>query len=224
MAAKKTKGRGVASRRVKSRKGTIEATPKQPAKAQQPSSPSKSLKFAMTDLGNARRLVANHGKDLRYCKAWGKWLVWTGKRWQPDRTDEIKRRAKSTVDSMKAEAKSMDEEDRDKLLRHCRESQSASRLDAMCRVAESEPEVVVAPEKLDRDLFLLNCKNGTVDLRTEVLRQHSREDLLTKLAPVEFSESATCPVFDAFLNRITGGDNDLARYLQRCVGYCLTGK
>jgi len=182
--------------------------------------------FPGTDLGNARRLVDAHGRDLRYCISWGKWLIWDGKRWAVDRTGEIERRAKSTVDGMKREAKSMDEEDqrRTALQKHCRLSQSASRLQAMCRVAESELAVVVTPEELDRDPFLLNCGNGTLDLQTGQLRKHRREDLLTKITPIECLETATCPTFETFLNRITGGDTELAMYLQRCIGYCLTGQ
>jgi putative DNA primase/helicase len=129
------------------------------------------------------------------------------------------------VDSIKLEAKAMDEDDnrREALQRHCCSSQSAARLAAMCQVAESEKEVVVTPEELDRDPFLLNCKNGTLDLRTGVLRKFNRKDLITKLSPVEFSESATCPIFTGFLKRITNGDADLMGFLQRVFGYSLTG-
>jgi putative DNA primase/helicase len=228
MAQLRAKGRSVASRSRKSRKPSAKAPAiKLDVAKQQEPQRTKSLpqKFAKTDLGNARRLVALHGADLRYCKPWKSWLIWDGKRWTVDRTGEIDRRAKSTVDGMKLEAKGMDEEDarKEKLFRHCTRSQNAARLAGMCRVAESESQVVITPEELDKDPFLFNCKNGTLDLKNGTLRQFRRSDMLTKLSPVEFSESATCPKFEEFLKQITNGDVDLMSYLQRIFGYCMTG-
>src|SRR5262249_15614311 len=79
------------------------------------------------------------------------------------------------------------------------------------------------PEELDRNPFVLNCKNGTLDLQTGQLRKHRHIDLLTKITPVEFSASAACPTFNTFLRRITDGDADLMSFLQRIFGYALTG-
>src|SRR5262249_87054 len=73
------------------------------------------------------------------------------------------------------------------------------------------------------DPFLLNVLNGTIDLRTGKLREHRREDHLTKLAPVKYDPDATCPLWLKFLHRIMDGNTDLIEYLQRVVGYCLTG-
>jgi putative DNA primase/helicase len=180
--------------------------------------------FPHTDLGNARHLVSRHGKELRYCPAWGKWLVWDGKRWAIDKTYEIERRAKETVFAMRDEAKAVEDEDRrDKFQQHCRRSQSAARLEAMCKLARSEAKIVITPDKLDPDPWLLNCGNGTLDLKIGRFRPHLEADLITKITPVNFSDSAKCPVFEHFLERVTDGDEELAHYLQRCVGYCLTG-
>src|SRR5262249_23526841 len=76
---------------------------------------------------------------------------------------------------------------------------------------------------LDADPWLLNVQNGTVDLRTGELREHRRDDLITKVAPVDFDPDAECPTWVAFLNRAMAGDATLVDYLQRFVGYCLTG-
>ncbi len=62
----------------------------------------------------------------------------------------------------------------------------------------------------------------TIDLLTGENRPARREDFSTKCSAVEPKEMAT-PLWDAFLERITGGDTDLAAYLQRVAGYCLTG-
>lgn len=60
--------------------------------------------FTLTDLGNARRLVAQHGKNIRYCYAENRWYVWNGRIWEPDETGEIMRLAKETVGTIYAEA------------------------------------------------------------------------------------------------------------------------
>ncbi|PYR33175.1 MAG: hypothetical protein DMF90_21760, partial [Acidobacteria bacterium] len=178
----------------------------------------------LTDLGNARRLVKRHGRDLRYVRLWRAWLYWDGRRWVKDTTGEVERRAKETVASIYAEASaSADEDLRKKLANHAMQSESAHRIEAMIRLAESEPEVVVTPEQLDADPWLLNVQNGTVDLRTGRLRPHQWEDLLTKLDPVDCQAGAACPTFEAFLDRIFAGDRDLIGFVQRAAGYSLTG-
>jgi len=93
----------------------------------------------------------------------------------------------------------------------------------MVRLARSEPVIPVTVDKLDRNPWLLNVRNGTLDLRTGELRPHRREDLLTRLAPVDYDPDATCPTWLAFLDRITAGNQNLIQFLQRAIGYTLTG-
>jgi putative DNA primase/helicase len=90
-------------------------------------------------------------------------------------------------------------------------------------VAASEPGIPILPGQLDADPFLLNVRNGTLDLRTGQLREHRREDYLTKLVPVEYDLAASCPNWGRFLQRIMDGNADLIAYLRRVIGYALTG-
>jgi putative DNA primase/helicase len=177
-----------------------------------------------TDLGNAQRLVARHGDDIRYCHAWRKWLIWDGMRWKFDATEEILRRAKETVVAFQLDAfRITDQFKRDNAVRHALRSQHESRLKAMVAVAQSEPTVIVTPDQLDADQFLLNCPNGTINLRTGKLRKARKADLITKLAPVEYDPKARAPIFDEFIRTITNKDEELAGYLQRVAGYTLSG-
>lgn len=76
---------------------------------------------------------------------------------------------------------------------------------------------------MDTHPWLLNVANGTLDLRTGQLRPADRADLLTKAAPVVYAPTATCPQWEAFLDRILGGDKELIRYVQKAASYSLTG-
>lgn len=179
--------------------------------------------YRQSDRGNARRLVHLHGRDLRYCPKPAMWLVWDGRRWAEDETGEVYRRAKRTVESMLGELALLPIDQRKHLFKFALASENMGRLEAMVRCAQTEAEVPVRHEALDADPWLLNVANGTVDLRTGQLRPHSRQDLITKLAPVEYSPDAEAPTFVRFLSQIMGDDEDLAAFVQRCVGYALTG-
>lgn len=180
--------------------------------------------YHLTDLGNARRLVALHGKDLRYCHPFGRWYVWDGRRWREDATAAVERLAKATVQEIYAEAAGIeDDATRRALVKHALRSERRERLAAMLSLARSEPGIPVLPEELDRDPYLLNVATGTLDLRTGELRPHRREDLITRVLDVEYDPEAQCPLWLAFLNRVMEGNQQLIGFLQRAIGYCLTG-
>lgn len=178
----------------------------------------------LTDLGNAQRLVNRHGEDLRYVADFKKWLEWNGHHWDIDETEAVMRRAKLTVRAMYAEATAIADDDRAaKLVKHALASQSATRLEAMVKLARSESAIPVRQSQLDANPWLLSAANGTIDLRTGALRAHRRADLITKAVSVTYDPDATCPRWLAFLDRIMGGDAELVDFLQRAIGYCLTG-
>ncbi len=179
----------------------------------------------LTDLGNARRLVAAHGRDLRYSPAWATWFVWDGKRWARDDSLEVVRRAKAAVRQLYADAMAVADLDRrGPLVKHALRTESAARLMGMVTLAQSEPSIPVHPDQLDTDPWVLNVANGTLDLRTGQLRPHRRDEMLTKLAPVVYDSAAPSPAFTAFLDRIFAGNPDLITFVQRAAGYSLTGQ
>lgn len=179
----------------------------------------------LTDLGNAERLVKQHGVDLRYCPAWGRFLIWDGRRFRVDDMGMVMLMAKQTARSIYMEAAAATtKEEAAALAAHARRSEARSRLEAMLFLAQSEPGIAVSPDALDADPWLLNMNNGTIDLAHGcVLRPHQREDMITKLAPVDYDSSASCPTWLAFLDRVLGGKQSLIDFLQRAIGYVLTG-
>jgi putative DNA primase/helicase len=177
-----------------------------------------------SDLGNARRLVAAHGADVRFVPPWKKWLVWDGFRWRLDETGRVMRRAKKVATELFREACRTDDADaRKDRVRFALRSEMEPRLKAMLELAKSEPGIPVLPMDLDTDLDLLNVANGTLDLRTGERLEPTRERLLTKLAPVRYDPDARCPLWESFLDRIFEGNTRLIDYIQRAAGYTLTG-
>jgi putative DNA primase/helicase len=177
-----------------------------------------------TDLGNARRFIKRHGKSIRFIPEWGKWIVWNGSRWDIDNDGAAMRLAKDTVEAMYEEASKLaSNAQRDALLKHAIRSQAEARLKAMVSLAQSEDSVVLAAHKLDADPWLLGVLNGVIELKTGQFRPARQEDLITKRANVAFDPQAQCPKWQKFLGTVTGGDADLQSYIQRAVGYTLTG-
>jgi putative DNA primase/helicase len=90
-------------------------------------------------------------------------------------------------------------------------------------IEEAQPLCAALPEDFDRDPFLVNCQNGTLDLRTGELRPHDPAGMLSKVVPVAYDPAASCPTWLAFLDRIFAGNQTLVAYVQRAVGAALVG-
>jgi P4 family phage/plasmid primase-like protien len=177
-----------------------------------------------SDLGNARRLVRMHGRDLRYCAARARWYVWRGNRWEADSTGAVERAAKESAESLWEGAKTEADDDRKKTarawaLKSCGRASIANAIE----LAKSEPGIPVTVDMLDADPWLLNVANGVLDLRTGELHAPDRGLLMTKMAAVAYVPGARSPLWDAFVSRLTGGDAELAAYIQRAMGYALFG-
>jgi putative DNA primase/helicase len=177
----------------------------------------------LTDVGNARRLLARCGSNIRYVPHWKSWLMWDGQRWQKDSMNRIAHLAKDTIRALYLDAANAPGWESQDLAKHAIRSEAAGRIAAMVQLAQSDPSVVVAPEVLDADLFRLTVFNGTIDLRSGVLQPHRREDLMTKLAPVTHDPTADCPQWLEMLDRIMAGDAAQIGFLQKALGYALTG-
>lgn len=202
--------------------------------------------YRPTDGGNADRLSDRFGDEVRWCTAvqGDGWLVWDGARWAPDtmlRIDQLTRLVAADVvrhaegvgvELRAAEARvsqppTTAESARIAALRHefrvwdgwSRSTEMVGHLKAMQTVARQR--VAVEQERLDADLWALNTPAGVVHLTSGELAEHDRDAMHTKVAGA--SPGGACPTWLAFLTRIMGGDAEMVAFLQRVVGYCLTG-
>lgn len=181
-------------------------------------------RFHLTEMGNAERLVAQYGPKIRYCYTLHKWLVWDGKRWADDTRGRTTRYAKAMVRSIYGEAEAEeDDKKRQEIVKHAVRSESDKAIRAALSLAQSE--VPIQPDELDSDAtdWLLNCQNGTLDLRTGEVLKHTPAHFITKIARAPYNPTAECPTWLKFVRDIMGGNQQLVTFLQRAVGYSLTG-
>lgn len=176
-----------------------------------------------TDLGNAERLIRARGEDVHFDVDAGKWLIWNGRRWEYDVKGRIMRIAGEVIRRLNDMLPSLDRASAEALYAHIKKSESLPRLKAMVESAQYLKGVSLRTTDLDSDGMLLNCLNGTLDLTTGTLRPHSRKDLITKLAPVEYDPDAQAPRWQKFLEEVFQEDEELIEFVQRMVGYALTG-
>ncbi len=179
-----------------------------------------SLRFAqgLTDRSNSRRFLKAYGDRVRFVFPWGKWLVWDGTRWQLDDGGAVMRLAMAVADSVWMDAKEFLTKD---VVDFAVSTSGHGKLAAMLKLAAAD--VAVSVDALDANPWLLNVPNGTVDLRTGELRPHRREDNITKLCRTNFNPEAGSYCFDRFLEGVFDGHEPTISFLQRFLGYCLTG-
>ena len=153
-------------------------------------------------------------KDLQSCHQMKTEFYWTGQRWQVD-TERLKSR-QYLEDTAAAICQMVEDKDD--------ESQWDSILKAMGACMQlGHPGVAITPDDLDHDHMLFNCKNGTLDLRTGQLRPARREDLITKLSPLDYNPGADCPHWKQFMEEVMAGNREKIVFLQKAAGYSLTG-
>lgn len=178
----------------------------------------------LTDSENAERFIARCGEDFHYLQVSQTWLKWTGKNWSPDKNYEINRRALDTVREFYREAADVDDnKQRQREIQHALKSEGRSQLDNMITLGRTLPGITLSPDVFDSDVWLIGCLNGTLDLRSADLRPARRDDLITQLLPVAYDPDATCPTWHEFLKRVMDGNDEMIAYLQRAIGYTLTG-
>jgi putative DNA primase/helicase len=181
------------------------------------------------DMWNAERMKEKYGDIIRYNVKKG-WHIYNGKVWQEDVLGQIRALADRTIldlykyQDLIKHYDAVHETKRNKEFHKwlCA-SRNAGKKDNMLREAEALEGIASLPEWFDKDKYLLNCQNGTLDLRTGKLHPHERTQLITRIIDIEYDPDAKTKIWEGFLNRIFDGKKDLIEFIQRAIGYTLTG-
>lgn len=173
------------------------------------------------DVGNKFRMLKAYGERVRRCEPTKAWLLWDDTHWKTDRTCEVYELAEAVVRKIGDETVS-GEEKKKALFRHYVTSNNSGRIDAMLKLLRSK--VSVTPEQLDTHPYLLNFRNGMVDLRTGKLLPHDPKLLITRLIPIPYDPKAKAPRFEQALSDTFDSDKKMMGYFHRAIGYSASGK
>lgn len=191
-----------------------------------------------THLANSHRIRHYFKGRIWYALGVG-WVMWTGKFWRPDPTNEgsiatgfidgLSRLIAREAGDVSRRAGDESDEDRRKSLMNQAEAllkwavQSENERTIAAGLKLTKHALLIEYNALNADPWLFNVQNGTVDLRTGNLRPHDPTDLITFLSPVVFDPAATCPTWARFLSEVFAGDAEMVAFIQRAIGWSLTG-
>lgn len=185
--------------------------------------PEHNPRYACTDIGNGN-LFADWAKALaRYVPERKLWYTFNGKVWEPDTGNlRVMELCKKLADELVIYAVGLPEGlERDKYRKSVERWQVRRNREIILKDAAG-----VYPIKLnefDSSPWLFNCQNGTLDLQTRVFKQHDSADLLATISGVEYDPNVHSTLWEQTISDVTQGDLDLSAYLQKALGYGLTG-
>jgi putative DNA primase/helicase len=171
-----------------------------------------------TFLAMAKRFVVLCGRDLRYVAPWKKWIVYRDGRWKTDDRCEVQSLFRRVFAEVAGEAYDVGTKDAFDLLDDIGGTKGVN-----AALTLAQPDLAITPSELDRDPWLLNCVNGTLNLKTGELQPHTQADYITSLCPTAFNPDAASYSWDRFLESTFAGSLPLIEFVQRWCGYCLSG-
>lgn len=212
------------------------------SKKAKPKTISKPPSFLLTETGLADRLVYFYGEDLKHNWGHG-WLSWNKQRWQAGAEKQVQEHVKHIVKSLFDEAKDIEnqisslaqqqidqkelkqdttaleeqtkalERKMKNLLSYAMQVNKKHAIQAAICLANSDHVITSEADQFDRQPWVLNVQNGTIDLKTGNLNPHKREDMLTHMAGTHYDPKAQCPTWLRFLNDIMNNDKSMVDYL-----------
>ena len=176
----------------------------------------------LDDTGNGQRFYRDYQDVARYSYINKGWYYYTGRKWVFDKIGRIIQMADESIKKMKSEYSLCDGEEEEKaFLKHLRSTRSNKGKTNMLK--EAQHLLPVLPGEFDAHARYFNCHNGYLDLKTGDLRPHKADLFFAKESHVDYTDKIDCPQWITFLHQIFAGDQDLIRYIQKAIGYSLTG-
>lgn len=178
------------------------------------------------DTGNADRFVDRFGKFARYSYIDKGWYVYNGAYWELDQTGQLASMVDAVIDDLKNEKPTMPPEvDPDKAEHEWQKFIKTSRSNRAKKAMMNELQhrLPVTTDQFDREPLLFNTDNGYVDLSDGTLHDHDIKKMFSKQSPIEYTDTVDAPEWEAFLHQTFNDDQALIDYIQKAVGYSLTG-
>ena len=187
--------------------------------------PHTNPRYESFQIGNGRMFVDFFRSIILMNDTRGRWYIYDGRVWRPDQHDiKIAEMAKDFRDALLSFAPTITAEDtRNRFLSRVDKLDQRKYRDLMVKDAGSDPAVTVDMSAFDRDKFLFNCHNGTINLLTGEFRPHDPADMLTKMTEVDYVPDAVCERWLTFMDEVMEGDKERIKYLQKAIGYAMSG-
>lgn len=180
---------------------------------------------SLTDVGNGRRLVDSFGSSLRYTTSVG-WFVWDGHYWKPDVEKILIREVSKMVSSVVASEVAqlaMDDPRAPELVKWANQAKSNGRINNMIEQGTTDTRIQVSVDQWDSNPYLLGVANGVIDLKNGELLKGKPELNITRRSPIAYLPGLKNHRWETFINEVTKGDKELQDWLQKAIGYTLTG-
>ena len=183
--------------------------------------------YRLDDTGNAERFIDTYGDNLRFDCDNKVWFIWNGVVWENDKKQKVKKLANKLLKEMQDEAFdmcSMDKEQGKAMLSNAKRLASHTGKEAMLAEATAIGKTPVQPSEFDTHKYLLNCKNGIVDLHTGELHEHDKRFMQTNCTNIEYKKGEPTR-WVKFLHEIfaEGSTEERVNFMQVAMGYTLTG-
>jgi putative DNA primase/helicase len=181
--------------------------------------------YELTECGNAERFIDTYGNDLRYFTNKGSWLFWNEKMWTDCNHMEQEQYCKEIPKAIKEDAGEITDKDyQEKVFKWAKSSASFQKVKSTLSLARSDPRIVIDINDFYQDTRYFNLQNGVIDTETLEILPHDRKRMLTKMSNVVYDPEAKCPLWISMMEMIFNNDTELIKFVQRMLGYTLTGK
>jgi P4 family phage/plasmid primase-like protien len=177
----------------------------------------------LNDVGAARRLAKMIRGQLAYVRERRDWIRWDGRRWADHAEHVAVQYAKRMHDDLWRDLGTMTGERPPAVVKFVQESGTHARVSAAVVLARSEDGINTSQADYDSHPWLLNVRNGVIDLRSGELLAHDPSHYITQLAAVEYVPDAKSELWERFIDSVTCGDQDIGEFLQQACGLALTG-
>lgn len=185
--------------------------------------------YNWSDVGNAERLISLHGKDIKFNVNSGKWYVWNKVNWELDSYFKVENLYRSVLKRFQnaiPDIELPDEVDTKKAKEKAKAFVLRSETDGKIKATINQAKTFKGINFMDsdKDDYLFNTPKSTINLSDLSEKEHDRRDLITQCGGYSFNkENSSCPNWLAFLDKIFLGNKEIIRYVQKAVGYSLTG-